>query len=181
MRDHARALQGNLEARKLVWVQMNSRSMRLTLLVSLPLLSLLAGRPGLVQAQVLTSTIPPEPADESSVAACKTDLRLSGSVYNPEHPERSMAVFEVPSSHASAVYRLGARVGAFELVAVVPRGAILRSSEGECWLRLVGDPGGGQRQVAVKPEPQRTKAKKTKRSKSSSKNTGAAVVIGGAR
>lgn len=138
-------------------------------------------RTALAQTPVLTTTKPPEPAEESTTPACKTDLRLSGSVYDAEHPERSMAVFEVPSSHASAVYRLGSRVGSYELVAVLPRGVFLRGSGGECWLRLVGDPNATQRRVEVKPQPQPKKAKRSKsKAKSKEKKTGAAVVIGGA-
>jgi hypothetical protein len=144
--------------------------------VSLLILSTLAVRTAFAQAQVLTSTKPPDPADESTIAACKTDLRLSGSVYDAKNPERSLAVFEVPSSHASAVYRLGSRAGLYELVAVVPRGVILRSSEGECWLRLVSDPNGNQHSVAVKPKP--PQPKKPKQSRSTAKKA-AAVVIGG--
>jgi hypothetical protein len=142
----------------------------------------LTSRVAVAQAQVLTSTKPREQTDESTVTACKTDLRLSGAVYNDQHPERSMAVFEVPTSHASAVYRLGSRVGLFELVAVVPRGVILRDSEGECWLRLVGDPNVSQRPAPVRPRPQPKKPKSSKsKSKSKAKDTGAAIVIGGAR
>lgn len=137
--------------------------------------SALTPRTALTQAPTPASS---DPAEEALMPACKTDLRLSGSVYNAEHPLRSMAVFEVPSSHASAVYRLGSRVGSYELIAVVPRGVILRSSDGECWLRLVGDP--HETPVAAKPKPQPSKAKRS-RSSSKNKQAGAAVVIGSAR
>lgn len=78
--------------------------------------------------------IPPPPdCDESK-------LRLSGTVYNPAAPERSLAMLHTSDDKRGAVYREGAMVSAFEVMSVLPRGVVLRSAEGECWLRLKQDP-----------------------------------------
>jgi hypothetical protein len=131
-----------------------------------------------------TSTQQPDHEDEDetedALEQCKIDLRLSGSVYDAADPEHSFAVLEVPSSHASAVYRVGARVGLYELVAILPRGAVLRNDDGECWLRLVGGPV-DNRPVAAPAKPAKPKKKKGKRAGGKSKDSKASTVavIGG--
>ena len=142
------------------------------------------------QQEVMTSTKPPEPEQEDALAMCKTeDLRLSGSVYDEERPERSFAVFEIPSSHSSSVYRVGARVGAFELVMVAPRGVMLRGGDGECWLRLVGEPTSvrasssrARAKAKAKAKAKRRSRKAKHKSKGKGKKDSHVVVIGsGAR
>lgn len=96
--------------------------------------------PARAQQTVLASTKSPEPALENRIPTCQTDIRLSGAVYNGKHPERSFALVQFRSNAPSAVVRVGSVFGAFELVVIEPRGVLLRSSTGDCWLRLVGDP-----------------------------------------
>lgn len=129
------------------------------------------------QQSTLTSTKPPEPDDEAVMAMCKTELRLSGAVYNPAKPERSFALFELSSNHHSAVYRVGSRVRRFELVTVAPRGVVLKDHEGECWLQLVGEPISGRRNVAraaARPKP--AKASKRARKGGNSKTSAIAII-----
>lgn len=97
------------------------------------------------------SDIPPTPP-------CKTELRLSGTVYNAAAPERSMAMLHTKDDKRGAVYRAGAMVSEFEVMDVLPRGVLLRGAEGECWLRLKQDP-------HARPPPRRHKRKRKKRKK----------------
>jgi hypothetical protein len=106
------------------------------------------------QSAVLTSTRAPQPADNDElIPVCKTDLRLSGSLYNSTRPKRSFAIFQVRPDRPGELYRAGMRVGAYELVAIEPRGVLLRDAHGECWLRLVGDPVARAHRAAVPPPP----------------------------
>lgn len=115
----------------------------------------------------------PEP-DEAEVAPmCKTELRLSGAVYDPERPESSFAVFETQGS-SGWVYRVGARIGGFELLRVAPRGALLRGPEGECWLQLVGDTTTAR--ARERPAPRSKRPARPKRAKTAKKSE--VVVIG---
>jgi hypothetical protein len=90
---------------------------------------------------------------------------LSGAVYNDRRPERSFAVVQDEGSKAGAVYRVGTWVQGFELVSVAPRGVLLRSEHGECWLRLVGDasPRVAPTRRAQKPETRGKKRPPAKR------------------
>jgi hypothetical protein len=113
--------------------------------------------------------------DEAAFAPmCKTDLRLSGAVFNAKRPERSFALFETQASHNGWVYRIGARIGAFELVEVAPRGALLRGPEGECWLQLIGDPPSAH--ARAQPSPRSKRPNRPKKPKNAKKTD--VVVIG---
>jgi hypothetical protein len=113
--------------------------------------SVVVGHAG-AQATLTSTTEPSSPEDdEPLLPRCKTDLRLSGTVYDVEHPDRSFAVFHLAPNTPGAVYRLGMGVGAFELVAVEPRGVVLRSADGECWMRLVGAPIDHSRKAQSRP------------------------------
>lgn len=102
---------------------------------------------------------------------CKTDLRLSGTVYDDNYPERSFALFQ-QKEHAGAIYREGMWVLTYEIVVIEPRGVLLRDEQGECWLRLVGNP---ERSHAA-PPPRKNKGKKGKRAKKPAKPKGFVVI-----
>lgn len=78
---------------------------------------------------------------DNAIPLCKTDLRLSGAVYNATRPERSFALFHVSSGHAGELYRVGMWVGTFEVLAVEPNGVLLRDRAGECRLPILADAG----------------------------------------
>jgi hypothetical protein len=124
---------------------------------------------GRVHAQetVLASVTPPksETPDEV-VPVCKTDLRLTGSVYDARHPERSFALVEVRKNERAGLVRAGSWVGNFQIVAIEPRGMLLRSTEGDCWLRLVGDPAARKHLPAPPPRPAKAKKKPPPKKKS---------------
>lgn len=93
------------------------------------------------QETVLASVASPEPEPSAEVIPwCKTDVRLSGAVYNARHPERSFALVQVRKNEHAGLVRVGSSLGAFRILAIEPRGILLRSTDGQCWLRLVGDP-----------------------------------------
>jgi hypothetical protein len=97
--------------------------------------------------------------DHDTVPTCKTDARLSGAIYDARHPERSFALVQPRAGEKGAVYRAGMTIGIYELVAIEPRGVLLRSTEGECWLRLVGSP---ERATKTTPPPKKKKKRKRK-------------------
>lgn len=78
-----------------------------------------------------------EDADEP-LPQCHTDIRLSGTVYDPDHAEHSFALLHVQANRPGEVYREGENVSAFEILSVDPRGVLLRGEHGECWLGLSG-------------------------------------------
>jgi hypothetical protein len=111
------------------------------------------------QETVLASVTPPKPDDEGDVVpTCKTDFRLSGAVFDARHPERSFALVEVKKNERASLVRVGSWLGGFQILAVEPRGILLRDANGACWLRLVGDPAARGRQ-APPPPPRRAEAK----------------------
>lgn len=73
----------------------------------------------------------------------QAEVRLSGTLYDSESPDRSLAILGKPSS-ATAVYRAGARLGALKLLAVHPTAVLFGSADGDaCWLRMSRiEPGG---------------------------------------
>jgi hypothetical protein len=96
-----------------------------------------------VDGRALAQAAGPAPSKASNadtLPMCTTDARLSGAMYDATHPERSFALFKVGASRKGEVYRAGMRIGTFELIAIEPRGVLLRGPEGECWLRLVSSP-----------------------------------------
>jgi hypothetical protein len=108
------------------------------------------------QGTVLASADPPKSKSETAdeiVPVCKTDLRLTGSVYDARHPERSFVLVQARSNAPAGVFRAGSWLGAFQIVAIEPRGMLLRNAEGDCWLRLVGDPAARKHLPAPPPRP----------------------------
>jgi type II secretory pathway component PulC len=82
-----------------------------------------------------------QPPTISRPDACHPDfqtlLRLSGTVYDARHPDRSLAILGVRGSAATAVYRIGSHFGNLEVLEVRTH-AVLLSSEAEspCWLKM---------------------------------------------
>jgi general secretion pathway protein C len=89
---------------------------------------------------------------------CKTDLRLSGTVYDARHPERSFAMFHVRAERSGEVYRVGERVGAFGLRYVWERTVVLDDGAAGCYLKLAGAPAPAPR--AAKPAKKKPAKKK---------------------
>lgn len=119
----------------------------------------------------LASTTQPATDPEPTPPMCKTELRLSGAVYNATRPERSFAMFQLTSSQRSAVYRVGTWVSDYQVLEVAPRGVLLRDAQGECWMQLVGDTFGPARRQAVAK-----RSSKTARAKKSAKRSQVVVV-----
>jgi type II secretory pathway component PulC len=74
--------------------------------------------------------------------ACQPELqnliRVTGTVYDGRHPERSMAMMGPASAPATAVYRAGSKFGHFELLEVRPHAVLLTTDREEtpCWLKM---------------------------------------------
>jgi hypothetical protein len=74
---------------------------------------------------------------EACGSQLQAQLRLSGTVYDDRHPERSLAILGPPASRATGVYRCRSRIGAYRLLDVHPRAVLLDvHNENPCWLRL---------------------------------------------
>lgn len=75
-------------------------------------------------------------------------IRVTGTVYDARHPERSMAMMGAASTPATAVYRPGSKYGSLELLEVRPHAVLLSSDreESPCWLKM-------QRPSATPPPP----------------------------
>ena len=73
---------------------------------------------------------------------CQPDLqaqvRISATVYDARHPERSIAMLGAPSSPATALYRPGSKYGHLELLEVRPHAVLLSSDreEAPCWIKM---------------------------------------------
>ena len=132
---------------------------------------------GAVAAQQSELPPPPQAAsdEEDVVPMCHNDLRLSGAVYNPRRPARSFAVVQLKEGQPGFVYRVGGWIGHYQLLAIEPRGVLLRDGEAECWLQLRGAPADTRRPKA-KP-----RSKKKKRSARKAKKTSSVTVIGGSK
>jgi hypothetical protein len=124
------------------------------------------------QATVLAAVAPPkaEPSEEV-IPLCKTDLRLSGAVFNARHPERSFALVQVRENEPAGLVRVGFSLSGFQLLAIEPRGILMRNADGRCWLRLTGDAAARTRRASSPPR--RVTAKQAARHKKSE-----VVVIG---
>jgi len=103
----------------------------------------------------------PEPQDDTQIGPCQTALRLSGTFYNARKPERSFATFHVNDGHVGEVYRVGERVGPFEIVSVGPRGVVLDDGGPGCYLQLAGT----QAPAKAPSKPAKEKAKPKKKAK----------------
>jgi hypothetical protein len=115
------------------------------------------------QAAVLATTASPKGPSDEIIPLCKTDLRLSGAVYNARHPERSFALLQARANEPAGLVRVGSSMAGFQLLAIEPRGILLRNADGQCWLRLVGDPAARTRRASAPARP--TKAKQAHRQK----------------
>ena len=132
-------------------------------------------------APLATTEADTEAEDSTAFALCKTDLRLSGAIYDSARPRRSFVVIQAPTDRAGTVYRVGMMIGGYRVVTVAPRGVMLRNDDGECWLRLVGEPSrGGRTTTAVQAKPSK-RAKKRARARASKKAKDVAVIGGAAR
>lgn len=120
--------------------------------------------PGPLPEEILEGV--PEPEEDTRLIPCETELRLSGTFYNARRPERSFATFHVVSGHVGEVYRVGERVGPFEIVSVGPQAVVLDDGGPGCYLPLAGTP------APVKKSPAKPKKKKKKKKprKTASKN-----------
>jgi hypothetical protein len=130
--------------------------------VALTLAGAANGRAVAQEAALATSSA----ADIDTAPTCTmTDTRLSGAVYDASRPERSFALVQHRAGQRGEVYRAGMSIGVYELVAIEPRGVLLRSADGECWLRLVGSPERALRASAPPPR-KKKRARKTDKAKS---------------
>jgi len=119
--------------------------------------------PGALIGIALCLTHATAPAQDSGVAPPKPDtcgaefqsrVRLSGTLYNARHPERSMAMLGAASSRETAVYRTGSSIGDYRLLEVRPRAVLLGTEhDSPCWLRMA-------RVSPRAPEPPRESRKK---------------------
>lgn len=78
-----------------------------------------------------------EVEDEDSPPPCTTTLRLSGTLYDDRHPERSFALLHLKSDQPGQVYREGDAVQGLELRSIEPTGAVMRGDHGLCWLNIM--------------------------------------------
>jgi hypothetical protein len=78
-------------------------------------------------------------AAQPTLSLCQTDLRLSGTFYNAQLPQKSFATFHVRADHPGGeVYRVGERVGAFGIISVESRTVVLDDGGAGCYLKLAG-------------------------------------------
>jgi general secretion pathway protein C len=105
----------------------------------------------------LDEDLPSFPAP-APLTVCQTDVRLSGTMYDARHPERSFAMFHVRAERSGEVYRVGERVAAFAIVSVGERTVVLDDGKSGCYLKLAGAPAPAPRA----PKPAKTKAPKKK-------------------
>lgn len=82
---------------------------------------------------------PEEAPEPPPLHLCTTDLRLSGTFYNAQAPQRSFASFHVRADHPGGeVYKVGERVGAFAILSIEPRTVVLDDGGPGCYLKLAG-------------------------------------------
>lgn len=97
-------------------------------------------------AQDPTANAEPEDLDEdepetesAALSLCQTELRLSGTFYNEQAPQRSFATFHVHADHPGGeVYRVGERVGPYTILSVESRTVVLDDGGPGCYLKLAG-------------------------------------------
>lgn len=84
----------------------------------------LLGSPALARAQACSPEL-------------QAQVRLSGTIYDDRHPERSLVILTAASARKAAVYRCGSRVGQLRILEVHPRAVLVNSeTDGPCWLRM---------------------------------------------
>jgi type II secretory pathway component PulC len=81
----------------------------------------------------------PEEPSQPALSLCQTELRLSGTFYNAQAPQRSFASFHVRAERAGGeVYRVGERVGPFGILSIEERTVVLDDGGAGCYLKLAG-------------------------------------------
>ena len=89
--------------------------------------------------ELLDEDEPEAEPEEPVLKLCETDLRLSGTFFNAQAPQRSFATFHVHADHPGGeVYRVGERVGAFGILSVEERTVVLDDGGAGCYLKLAG-------------------------------------------
>lgn len=89
--------------------------------------------------------IPRPPLRLRRPSTCRPELqasiRVSGTVYNARHPERSLAILGPPHSKKAGLYRCGARWGFLRLLEVRPRAVLIGTeSDAPCWVPISRPP-----------------------------------------
>ena len=107
---------------------------------------------------------PEEEAAQPRLSVCQTELRLSGTFFNAQAPQRSFASFHVRAERAGGeVYRVGERVAAFGILSIEERTVVLDDGGAGCYLKLAGA------SVPAPVAPAKKQHKKKKRSKKDDK------------
>jgi general secretion pathway protein C len=96
--------------------------------------------------------------DDESPPPCSTTLRLSGTLYDDRHPERSFALLHVKADQPGQVYREGDAVQGFELRSIEPTGAVMRGDHGLCWLNIMSSRAGQPAPRAPSARPPRRRS-----------------------
>ncbi|HET8934207.1 MAG TPA: hypothetical protein VFN67_12230, partial [Polyangiales bacterium] len=82
----------------------------------------------------------------------------SGTFFDERSPERSFASFHVRAERPGGeVYKVGQRVGAFEILSVEPRLVVLDDGGAGCYLKLAG----ASVPPPAAPAPKRSKKKRS--------------------
>jgi general secretion pathway protein C len=97
--------------------------------------------------------------DDDSPPPCSTTLRLSGTLYDDRHPERSFALLHLKSDQPGQVYREGDAISGFELRSIEPTGAVMRGDHGLCWLNIMSSRAGQPAPRAPTARPSRRKSR----------------------
>ena len=104
----------------------------------------------------------PEEPSQPALSLCQTELRLSGTFFNAQAPQRSFASFHVRAERAGGeVYRVGERVAAFGILSIEERTVVLDDGGAGCYLKLAG--------ASVPPPAAPAKKSKKKRRKKDDK------------
>lgn len=90
---------------------------------------------------VATVNVSSEEADvDGSFAACATEVRLSGTLCDVAHPERSFAMLHLGAKLRGEVHREGESVRGLEIESIEPDGVVMRDEHGSCWLNITRMP-----------------------------------------
>jgi type II secretory pathway component PulC len=92
----------------------------------------------------------------------QASIRLSGTVYDAHNPDRSLAIMGAQTTRKMAVYRCGARVGTYEILAVRPRAVLLSTdTDDPCWLPLTRPTSTTPPPRATAPAPKKQRRSRT--------------------
>lgn len=81
---------------------------------------------------VHTRTVLPDWAE-----LCETEIRITGALFDAQHPERSQVMLRPAPGQRSGVYRPGMTINQYRLQAIEPRAVLLAQGGETCWLRMV--------------------------------------------